>query len=54
MLDLKDKIAIVSGCGSIGDGFGNGRAIATLLARQGAKVLELILTRKQATIRPIL
>ena len=27
MLDLKDKIAIVSGCGSIGDGFGNGRAI---------------------------
>ena len=39
MLDLKDKIAIVSGCGSIGDGFGNGRAIATLLARQGAKVI---------------
>ena len=41
MLDLKDKIAIVSGCGSIGDGFGNGRAIATLLARQGA-TLSLI------------
>ena len=39
MLDLKDKIAIVSGCGSIGNGFGNGRAIATLLARQGAKVI---------------
>ena len=39
MLDLKGKIAIVSGCGSIGDGFGNGRAIATLLARQGAKVI---------------
>ena len=39
MLELKDKIAIVSGCGSIGDGFGNGRAIATLLARQGAKVI---------------
>ena len=38
MLNLKDKIAVVSGCGSIGKGFGNGRAIATLLARQGAKV----------------
>ena len=39
MLDLKGKNAIVSGSGSIGDGFGNGRAIATLLARQGAKVI---------------
>ena len=29
---------MVSGCGSIGSGFGNGRAISTLLARQGAKV----------------
>ena len=38
MLNLKDKIAVVSGCGSIGEGFGNGRAISTLLARQGAKV----------------
>ena len=38
MLNLKDKIAVVSGCGSIGNGFGNGRAISTLLARQGAKV----------------
>ena len=38
MLNLNDKIAVVSGCGSIGEGFGNGRAISTLLARQGAKV----------------
>ena len=38
MLNLKDKIAVVSGCGSIGSGIGNGRAISTLLARQGAKV----------------
>ena len=38
MLNLKDKIAVVSGCGSIGSGFGNGRAISTILARQGAKV----------------
>ena len=39
MLNLKGKIAVVTGCGSIGDGFGNGRAIATTLARQGATVL---------------
>ena len=39
MLNLEGKIAIVTGCGSIGDGFGNGRAIATLLARQGAIVI---------------
>ena len=38
MLNLNNKIAVVSGCGSIGSGFGNGRAISTLLARQGAKV----------------
>ena len=38
MLNLNNKIAVVSGCGSIGCGFGNGRAISTLLARQGAKV----------------
>jgi NAD(P)-dependent dehydrogenase (short-subunit alcohol dehydrogenase family) len=39
MLNLEGKIAIVTGCGSIGDGFGNGRAISTLLARQGATVI---------------
>ena len=38
MLNLNNKIAVVSGCGSIGSGFGNGRAISTLLARQGANV----------------
>jgi NAD(P)-dependent dehydrogenase (short-subunit alcohol dehydrogenase family) len=39
MLNLQGKVAIVSGCGSINDGFGNGRAITTLLARQGATVI---------------
>ncbi len=39
MLNLKGKIAVVTGCGSIGAGFGNGRAIATVLARQGATVI---------------
>ena len=39
MLNLENKIAIVTGCGSEGNGWGNGRAIATLLSRQGATVI---------------
>lgn len=38
MLDLKGKVAFVSGIGSVGAGWGNGKATAALLARQGAKV----------------
>jgi NAD(P)-dependent dehydrogenase (short-subunit alcohol dehydrogenase family) len=38
---LKDKVAIVTGAGSRGDGIGNGRAAAILLAREGAKVALL-------------
>ena len=38
MLSMKDKVAIVTGAGSIGPGWGNGKATATLLARQGASV----------------
>src|SRR6476646_5983058 len=36
---LADKVAIVSGVGPAGDGVGNGRAAAILLARAGAKVV---------------
>ena len=36
---LQDKIAIVVGAGSIGPGWGNGKATAVLFAREGAKVL---------------
>lgn len=36
---LAGKVAIVSGGGAAGDGIGNGRAAAILLARAGAKVL---------------
>jgi NAD(P)-dependent dehydrogenase (short-subunit alcohol dehydrogenase family) len=36
--DLKDRVAFVSGVGSVGPGWGNGKATAVLLARQGAKV----------------
>ena len=38
MLRLDGKTAFVSGIGSIGPGWGNGKAAATLLARQGALV----------------
>ncbi len=37
--ELTDKVAIVSGGGAAGDGIGNGRAAAILLARAGARVL---------------
>ncbi|MBK1781759.1 SDR family oxidoreductase [Advenella sp. WQ 585] len=38
MLDLTGKVAFVAGAGSVADGWGNGRATAVLLARQGARV----------------
>jgi NAD(P)-dependent dehydrogenase (short-subunit alcohol dehydrogenase family) len=38
MLDLKGKVAFVAGAGSVGPGWGNGKATAVLLARQGAAV----------------
>jgi len=34
---LKDKVALVSGAGSSGPGWGNGKATAVLFAREGAK-----------------
>jgi NAD(P)-dependent dehydrogenase (short-subunit alcohol dehydrogenase family) len=36
---LDGKVAIVTGAGSIGSGWGNGKACAVLYARQGARVL---------------
>ena len=36
---LRDKNAIVVGAGSIGHGWGNGKATAVAFAREGAKVL---------------
>jgi NAD(P)-dependent dehydrogenase (short-subunit alcohol dehydrogenase family) len=35
---LRDKVAMVTGGGAAGDGIGNGRAAAILLARAGARV----------------
>jgi NAD(P)-dependent dehydrogenase (short-subunit alcohol dehydrogenase family) len=36
---LQDKVAIVVGAGAVGPGWGNGKATATLFAREGARVL---------------
>ena len=38
---LKDKVAIVMGAGSVGPGWGNGKATAVLFAREGAKVIAV-------------
>src|SRR5438876_5783939 len=45
---LKDKVAIVSGGGAVGDGIGNGRAAAILLARAGTRVVVADLDLKLA------
>ena len=41
---LKDRIALVIGAGSIGPGWGNGKATAVLFAREGAKVFAVDLS----------
>ena len=41
MFKLTDKIVFLTGCGSVGPGWGNGKSIATLFARQGAKIFGI-------------
>jgi NAD(P)-dependent dehydrogenase (short-subunit alcohol dehydrogenase family) len=43
---LEGKVAIVTGAGSVGPGWGNGKATAALFAREGAKVLAVDLKRE--------
>lgn len=38
---LQDKVALICGAGSIGPGWGNGKATATAFAREGAKVFAV-------------
>jgi NAD(P)-dependent dehydrogenase (short-subunit alcohol dehydrogenase family) len=45
---LEGKVAIVTGAGSIGPGWGNGKAAAVLFAREGAKVLAADIDPKAA------
>jgi NAD(P)-dependent dehydrogenase (short-subunit alcohol dehydrogenase family) len=45
---LKDRVAIVFGAGSVGPGWGNGKATATLFARNGAHVVCVDINREAA------
>jgi NAD(P)-dependent dehydrogenase (short-subunit alcohol dehydrogenase family) len=53
--DLGGKVAMVTGVGSVGEGWGNGRATATLLARAGAQVfgVDTVAAAAEATQRII-
>src|SRR5262249_44648178 len=55
MLSLKDKVAFICGAGSVGDDpdarvWGNGKATAVLLARQGAKIYGLDVRKEAADV----
>ncbi|MEJ2088679.1 MAG: oxidoreductase, partial [Gammaproteobacteria bacterium] len=41
--NLEGKVAIVTGAGAAGDGIGNGRAAAILLARAGTAVAVVVI-----------
>ena len=45
---LRNKVAIVFGAGSVGEGWGNGKATATLFAREGAAVVCVDVKREAA------
>jgi len=45
---LKGKVALVTGCGSSGQGWGNGKAMSVLFAREGAKVFGCDISLKAA------
>ena len=52
---LEGKVAIVTGAGSRGEGVGNGKATATLFAREGAKVVlaDIEIDRASETLADI-
>jgi NAD(P)-dependent dehydrogenase (short-subunit alcohol dehydrogenase family) len=55
MLSLKDKVVFMSGAGSVGDDpdarvWGNGKATAVLLARQGAKIYGVDVRKEAADV----
>lgn len=50
MLKLDGKVALVTGCGTRGEGWGNGKAIAVLLARQGATIFGIDLDLEAAQV----
>lgn len=52
---LKDKVAIVTGAGCVGPGWGNGRAVAVLFAQAGARIfaVDKSMEAMQETIRRV-
>ncbi len=50
---LKNKVALVLGAGSVGEGIGNGRAICVAFAREGARIagVDLRLAAAEETAR---
>ena len=50
---LEGKVALVAGAGSVGPGWGNGRAIAVRFAQEGARVfaMDREMARMQETVR---
>lgn len=38
---VQDKVALVTGAGSVGPGWGNGKAAAALMAREGARIFAV-------------
>ena len=45
---VKDRVALVLGAGSVGPGWGNGKAAAVLYAREGARVVAVDMNRAAA------
>jgi NAD(P)-dependent dehydrogenase (short-subunit alcohol dehydrogenase family) len=48
MLKLTNKVALIMGCGSVAQGWGNGRTMAVLMARQGAAIFGTDLNLENA------
>ncbi len=55
MARLQDKVALIMGAGSVGPGWGNGRAMAVRFAQEGAKVFgtDIAQERLQETIERV-
>jgi NAD(P)-dependent dehydrogenase (short-subunit alcohol dehydrogenase family) len=45
---LTDKVVFLTGCGSVGPGWGNGKSIAVLFARQGARIFGVDISEAAA------
>src|SRR5262245_60251169 len=52
---LQDKVAIITGAGTIAEGMGNGKATALVFAREGARIaaIDLKLEAAEATAAEI-